>query len=316
MIRMKCSIIIRAFNEEKHLGKLLDGIGRQQTAHEVEVILVDSGSTDRTARIAESRGARVVRIQPEAFSFGRALNLGCRHATGDVLLFASAHVYPVYTNWLDQMLAPFADPKVALAYGRQVGNKVSKFSEQQLFAKWFPAESNPDQHIPFCNNANAAVRRSVWENLPYDETLTGLEDLHWAGLALHRGHRIAYQADAVVVHVHEETPRKVFNRYYREAIAFKRINPHARFGVFDFLWLALTNLLSDYAAAIRQGQFWRHVFEITWFRVLQFWGTYQGYRFVGTLDRTLRQRFYYPNELLRREKSERPLPTFQQIAYE
>lgn len=316
MIRMTCSIIIRAFNEEAHLGKLLDGIQRQETAHAVEVILVDSGSTDRTVRIAESRGVRVVRIRPGEFSFGRALNLGCRHATGDVLLFASAHVYPVYTNWIDRMLAPFADPKVALTYGRQVGNDVSKFSEQQLFAKWFPAGSNPDQRIPFCNNANAAVRRSVWEELPYDETLTGLEDLHWASAALHRGHRIAYEADAIIVHVHEETPRKVFNRYYREAIAFKRIKPHARFGLFDFVWLALTNLLSDYTAAARTGQFWGNAFEITWFRVLQFWGTYQGYRFGGTLDRTLRERFYYPNEFIRREKPEQPSPTFHQIAYE
>ncbi|MGA0557750.1 glycosyltransferase [Larkinella sp. VNQ87] len=314
---MTCSIIIRAFNEEAHIGKLLNGIRHQETGANLEVILVDSGSKDSTVRIAESYGAKIVRIRPEEFSFGRALNIGCQQATGDILLFASAHVYPVYTNWIDQMLKPFDDPKVALSYGRQIGNQASKYSEQQLFAKWFPAVSNYNQQIPFCNNANTAIRRSLWEELPYDETLTGLEDLHWASQILHRGYKIAYDADAIIVHVHEETPRKIFNRYYREAIAFKRIKPMARFGFWDFAYLAVSNLISDYAAALQERVFWQHIAEIPVFRILQFWGTYQGYRFVGTLDRTLRERFYYPNEVFRREK---PEPSEQvamkQIAYE
>ncbi|RCR68807.1 glycosyltransferase family 2 protein [Larkinella punicea] len=314
---MTCSIIIRAFNEEAHIGKLLNGIRHQETVADLEVILVDSGSKDQTVRIAESYGAKIVRIRPEEFSFGRALNIGCQHASGDILLFASAHVYPVYTNWIDQMLKPFQDQKVALTYGRQIGNQLSKYSEQQLFAKWFPAVSNYNQQIPFCNNANTAIRRSLWEELPYDETLTGLEDLHWASEILQRGYRIAYDADATIVHVHEETPRKIFNRYYREAIAFKRLKPMAQFGFWDFAYLSVSNLISDYVTAAQERVFWQHITEIPVFRVLQFWGTYQGYRFVGTLDRTLRERFYYPNEVFRREKAGNPEPlVMKQIAYE
>ncbi|KAA9353490.1 glycosyltransferase family 2 protein [Larkinella humicola] len=314
---MTCSIIIRAFNEEAHIGKLLNGIKQQETGTDLEVILVDSGSKDNTVRIAESYGAKIVRIRPEEFSFGRALNIGCQQASGDILLFASAHVYPVYTNWIDQMLKPFGDQKVALTYGRQIGNQLSKYSEQQLFAKWFPAVSNYNQQIPFCNNANTAIRRSLWEELPYDETLTGLEDLHWASEILQRGYRIAYDADATIVHVHEETPRKIFNRYYREAIAFKRLKPMAQFGLWDFAYLSVSNLISDYVTAAQERVLWQHIAEIPVFRILQFWGTYQGYRFVGTLDRTLRERFYYPNEVFRREKpvSQEPV-VMKQIAYE
>ena len=47
---MNCSIVIRAYNEEKHIGRLLEGI-KQQTLKDVEIILVDSGSTDRTLAI-------------------------------------------------------------------------------------------------------------------------------------------------------------------------------------------------------------------------------------------------------------------------
>ena len=49
---MNCSIVIRAYNEEKHIGRLLEGI-RQQTLKDVEIILVNSGSTDQTVSIAE-----------------------------------------------------------------------------------------------------------------------------------------------------------------------------------------------------------------------------------------------------------------------
>ncbi|MCC6259280.1 MAG: glycosyltransferase, partial [Anaerolineales bacterium] len=72
---MNCSLIIRAYNEEKHLGRLLAGI-KQQTLRDVEIILVDSGSTDATVSIAESFGAKVVKIASAEFTFGRSLNYG------------------------------------------------------------------------------------------------------------------------------------------------------------------------------------------------------------------------------------------------
>jgi prophage antirepressor-like protein len=87
--------------------KKLKGIKNQKTSSEIEIILVDSGSTDNTVKIAEKEGVIIVSITPEEFSFGYALNIGCEKATGDILLFASAHVYPVYNNWIEKILEPF-----------------------------------------------------------------------------------------------------------------------------------------------------------------------------------------------------------------
>ena len=107
---MNCSIIIRAYNEEKHIGRLLEGI-KQQTVKDVEVILVDSGSTDSTVAIAESFGARVVRIPSAEFTFGRSLNFGIKAAKRELIVIASAHVYPVYPDWLETLLRPFQDDR-------------------------------------------------------------------------------------------------------------------------------------------------------------------------------------------------------------
>lgn len=290
---MYCSIVIRTFNEEKHLGRLLEGISRQ-SIKDVEVILVDSGSTDSTVEIAASYGAKVVHIPPEEFTFGRSLNLGIEVATNPFIVIASAHVYPVYPDWLERLLDPFIDHKVALAYGKQRGGETTKFSEHQIFIQWFPEHSDPRQVHPFCNNANAAIRRAVWERHPYDENLTGLEDVAWANWALHEGCAIAYVAEAEIVHVHDETPRGIYNRYRREAMAFKRIFPNEHFGLWNFTRLVIGNIANDLWHALQSRSIAGNLFSVFWFRWMQFWGTYQGYRQSGPLTWQLRQTFYYP----------------------
>jgi rhamnosyltransferase len=299
-----CSLVIRAFNEEQHLGRLLEGV-RRQTIQDVEIILVDSGSTDATASIASHYGARVVPIEPAEFTFGRSLNLGLGAATHELAVIASAHVYPVYPDWLERLLVPFADPAVALCYGKQRGDSNSKFSERQVFTRWFPEASTLNQKHPFCNNANAALRLSVWRTHPYDESLTGLEDLAWAQWVLGQGHAIAYAAEAGIIHVHHETPSGVKNRYLREAMAFKQIYPEAHFSLYDVVRMVSANIASDLWHACRQRVFWRSAPSIFWFRTAQFWGTYLGYRRSPEWNWQLRQAFYYPHGM---ERPEEPKP--------
>jgi glycosyltransferase involved in cell wall biosynthesis len=300
---MICSIIIRSYNEVRHIGRLLAGIQRQELYANIaiEVILVDSGSTDSTLSIAKQIGAKVISIAKEEFSFGRALNLGCEQATGDILLFASAHVYPVYTDWITKMVEPFKSDSVGLVYGRQTGNDLTNFSEQQVFNKWFPEISNKNQSTPFCNNANCAVRKSLWLQQPYDEALTGLEDLDWAHKIMAKGYRIVYDADATIVHVHEETPQKIKNRYRREAIALKQIMPKVHVGFFGFIRLFVSNTFSDAYHAIQKGCFWNELKNIIVFRFMQFYGTYLGHQQKGAITKELKNRFYYPNFLTKQQ---------------
>ncbi|WMT87477.1 glycosyltransferase family 2 protein [Pelagibacterium sp. 26DY04] len=293
---MKCSIIIRAYNEERHIAKLLVGIG-QQAIKPHEIILVDSGSTDSTRAIAQNFGAKIVEIPKADFTFGRALNVGCRAATGEILVFVSAHVYPTRRDWLASLCRPFSNENISLSYGRQIGNHLNHFSEHQIFAKWFPAQSEIPQVGYFCNNANAAIRRKAWSNRPYDENLTGLEDLAWAKQAQADGEEIAYVSQAEIVHVHEESWRSVRNRYRREAIAMTRIEPNAHFSLGDFMSLFVRNVWGDARSATKQRRLHKEMAGILRFRFNQFLGTYQGYRDKGGLSRALRERFYYPAAL-------------------
>lgn len=290
---MRCSIIIRCFNEEKHLPRLFEGI-RRQTVQPDELIVVDSGSTDRTVQIAQGAGARVVSIAQQEFSFGRSLNRGAATATGEALVMVSAHTYPLTERWLELLLEPFCDSRVALAYGGQRGDPRTKFSEHQLLRQWFPEESCYDQRHPFCNNANAAVRRLRWEEISYDEQLLGLEDIQWGKQALERGHRIVYRHDAAVVHVHEESYRKIFHRYRREAMALKRISPAERMGFKDALSLMASAIRSDCREARRQRVLLQALGSVLLFRTAQYAGAYRGLLWQGALTSDLRARLYYP----------------------
>lgn len=327
MSQSQVSIIIRCYNEEQHIGRLLSGIMKQTVKNSIEIIVIDSGSTDATVAIASRYPVKLLSIQPDEFSFGRALNIGCSVSTGDLIVIASAHVYPVYQDWIEQLLAPFTDPDVAVTYGKQRGCNTTQYSEHQIFATWFPNQQTPviRQSHSFCNNANAAIRRFLWQGYPYNEDLTGLEDIDWAKRVMEAGYQIAYVPEAEVIHVHQETPQRVYNRYRREAIALKQIYPQEHFHLWDFIRLFIANTLNDYYHAWYDQCFVPNLFSIPLFRLMQFWGTYQGFAESGLVNSQLRQTFYYPRGLSRPKPStvdnkHRPLidyasqhPTFEKI---
>jgi len=292
-MKPSCSIVIRAFNEGKHLGRLLEGISRQ-TIKDVQVILVDSGSTDRTVEIAKENGVDIIYIKPEDFTFGRSLNLGIKAVKSEFVLIASAHVYPVYPNWIEHMLEPFKDPSIALVYGKQRGIPASHYSERQIFNHWYPNESKNPQSHPFCNNANAAIRKKLWEQNVYDESLPGLEDLAWAKWAQENNYKIAYIASAEIKHVHEELWRGIKKRYLREGMAFKTIYPQEKFTIIDFFRLFFKNTFNDLSQAKKDHEFFKECCGVIKFRWLQFLGTYLGYQRSGPLTWQLKQSFYYP----------------------
>ena len=120
------------------------------------------------------------------------------------------------------------------------------------------------------------------------------------------GLKIGYSANAEVVHVHNETPLQIFNRYRREAIALKRIFPNEHFHFGDFIYLFSTNVLSDYVEAFRKRMLRRNWFGIPRFRLMQFMGTYRGFALRGMVTSRLKQTFYYPNNRRRQFNAHEP----------
>lgn len=192
------SIIIRTKNEAAHLGATLEQLLAQETQPH-EIIVIDSGSTDRTVEIAERYPTIVMHIKPEEWNYSRAINRAAARATGEFLLCLSAHCRPVHTDWLDRMLGHFSDPDVAGVWGPGLkpGSEVPVATppERQLPGSYTPAGRSYG-----LSNANSAIRRSLWLDCPFDERLPAAEDKGWAKVMLDRGFVIVRDPAAVVWH--------------------------------------------------------------------------------------------------------------------
>lgn len=249
---VEVSIVIRCFNEEKHLPALFDALD-SQTNQNFEVVVVDSGSYDRSRDIAEARAHQLLRISKHDFTFGYSLNVGIRAARGRLVAIASAHTIPADNHWLENLVAPLRGDGVAMTYGRQIGKACSKFSECEDFERTFGQVRRTENSNRWCvNNANSAIRKDLWEQHPFDEELTGLEDVEWARYWMDRGWRVEYLPTAGLVHIHEESWAQIRRRYYREAVAWRKMGIRRPRDVAPELIREFTRTVVDLGRALRR----------------------------------------------------------------
>ncbi len=303
------SVVVRALNEEKWLGQALAACKSQTLAEgrQIELILVDSGSTDATVPIAREHGARIVHIRKEDFTFGRSLNVGCEAARGEILVFMSAHCIPMTDAWLERLIRPIEDGLCDYTYGRQAGHAASRFSERQVFAHYFGETSRLPQQGFFCNNANSAIRADVWRRHRFDEAVTGLEDMVLAKTLAAAGGRIGYVAEAPVAHIHEESLKQTLRRYYREALTMRVIMPEVHFHIWDMASCFLAGVIHDARAAMREKVFWKEAGGIIGYRFSQYWGTYRGHNEHRVLSQAQKISYYYP-QAPKRKKEKKTSP--------
>ncbi|MDO4699762.1 MAG: MBL fold metallo-hydrolase [Moraxella sp.] len=296
LINPKISIIIRTLNEERYLQKLLESIYDQEVGDlGLEVVLIDSGSTDKTLQIAQQFNCHILHITREEFSFGRSLNRACEVAVGDILVMISGHCIPKDKYWLQNLCQPLLDGKAQYAYGKQLGGDDSQFSEIQIFEKYFADSSAIPQEDFYCNNANAALLKIFWEKYKFDENLTGLEDFDLAKKLVIDGGRVAYIANAGVYHLHHESWDQVSRRFEREAIALQTIMPEVHVSLLDTGRYIASSILSDVRIAKRQGVLIKEFKNIVLYRCNQYIGSYKGNHKHRILSHRQKEKYFYPN---------------------
>ena len=184
---MRVSVVVPARNEEAFLPHCLQRIAHQ-TLKPLEVIVVDSASTDRTAQVAKDHGARVIRLDEPGV--GRARHAGFQAAAGEVIASTDADAL-VPRDWLERLVSPFGDPAVVGSFG-------TVSPQGYPLSAWVYAlfqRVNWRLGIPLFCGPNFAVRREAFLKVggflgprgPYQEA----EDVR-LGLKLRRVGRIIY----------------------------------------------------------------------------------------------------------------------------
>lgn len=211
---MRASIVIRAKNEERDIGETLERAFAQVGVPDFEVIVVDSGSTDRTLEIVRRFPVKLIEIPPRSFTYGRSLNIGVRAATGEFVVSLSAHSLPADTQWLVNLIGPFADPTIGGVYGRELPRDNATVFE--LFGMWLSGVTSTrprrqEMDMMF-SNRNGAFRRGLVLEHPFDEQIPGAEDLAWADWIQQNGWAVYYEPAAAVYHSHGESLPRLLRR--------------------------------------------------------------------------------------------------------
>jgi glycosyltransferase involved in cell wall biosynthesis len=184
--RPQASVIVRVRDEARTIGRTLERL-QSQTVRP-EIVVVDSGSIDGTLDIARGACDKLIEIQPEDFSFGRALNIGARAASSDIHFAISAHCFPERSDWVQRSLSHYTRPDIAGTGGARFLPDGSPL-ESVFYQGIEHARSHP--FWGFSNHASS-WRASVWAEFPFNEGIAACEDREWAWRVLTAGWRIAF----------------------------------------------------------------------------------------------------------------------------
>jgi rhamnosyltransferase len=212
---MDVSVVIRCMDKADTIEATLRGLRAQ--SRPVEIIVIDSGSTDGTVAIARRWADQVLEIPAESFSYGGALNLGAGVAGGSVHFAISAHCVPAGPDWIADSLACYEDPRVAATNQAEFsprGERIGGLFLQSLEdAASFPGWG-------FSNHASS-WRADIWRVQQFREDLPACEDKEWSWRVLQSGYRIAYSPALAVPSVHRRSQglRQLHRRVVREAQA-------------------------------------------------------------------------------------------------
>ncbi len=225
---LRCSVIIPAYNAGATLGRTLAALARQDVAPgSFEVVVVDDGSTDNTADLARSLGARCLQ-QPNAGP-AKARNTGARAAQGEILLFTDADCEPA-PDWVRRMLAAFDAPRVAGVQGayrtRQV-QLTARFAQAEFEDRYRLMAAYPS--IDLVATYAAGFRRELFLRMGgFDESFpeANNEDTDFSYRLVAAGELLVFAPEALVLHHHPATLRKYlrtkFRRGYWRMIVYKR----------------------------------------------------------------------------------------------
>jgi glycosyltransferase involved in cell wall biosynthesis len=209
---MKVSVVIPAYNAQQTIAEAVEqSVAQAKGPMEVEVVVVDDGSVDDTAKIAESAGATV--IKQENAGPAAARNRGWKSATGQVICFTDSDCVPM-SGWLENLLDGFRDRQVGAVAGSyeiaNTGSWLAHWVHQEIMER----HKRMPPFVRAFGSYNVAILEATGGFDPKYRQASG-EDNDLSYRIIKKGWRIAFRPQAKVAHHHPERVWKYLLEQYR-----------------------------------------------------------------------------------------------------
>lgn len=271
----KVTVIVRTFNVEWVIDQALAALMKQKGV-EIELMIVDSGSTDATLEMIAPYPHTFIEIEPGTYFPGKVLNKAVKEAKTDLVVFINSDVVLLDEYAILKLIDPLEDAMTAASFGRQIVRPEADLWVRHDYERAFPNTADKPSWMHF-SLPIAAMKKSAWEIQAFYTDAWGSEDTHWAVQIKNKGYSIAYVKDAIAMHSHNYTLKQLASRRRIEGEADVYIYPERSVSLFN-------TLLSLTASSMRESWYYlnnKQMFGIPYLlfnRIVYSWHYYKGFK--------------------------------------
>lgn len=295
-----CSVVIPTKNGGELFRRVIRRLQDQSCWLRTQLIVVDSGSTDETVKVATEAGAVVQNIPASQFNHGATRDLAISLAASNNVILMVQDALPHDPHLLESLVAALAEPGIAGAYARQIpqpdadaltrrnlnnwltgrlAREVRCIKDVQQYDKLSPLEK---YHLCNFDNVCSAVNKLVWKEIKFG-TINFGEDIDWSERVLRAGYTLVYEPKASVVHSHD---RPLGYEYKRTYLCHRKLYQQFGLRLVPNLRLGLRSAVSASISDVRYvmqheagslGKL-KMILKIPALNLLSVYGQYQGAR--------------------------------------